>query len=579
MNLQAFLEMGPDANKRPLAQALLAACPWAWPTEVPALHHARTCSGAEEPADAPFGHAPILVKHEDQTPEKRNEAAVFLCATGWPPRGLTAHALDGDILPDVRQIRAELSRHLPLRPARNQPHFYAIDADRSAASTLRPLSGRSVGLSLALALAGDALRCPVPGDLACSATVEVGGGLGRVEGWKQKTEALALLPQVGRLLVALGDGEIAHEAFRSVPGREHVDVVECATLPEALSLVFGEDFLRRAIRERVEAERPDLAGRFFGDALKGTSMFVDWGPAADAIATALEWSDLTPELRGQLRFAHAVAARYARRPIEPDLPDDGWMQRQEGTLVFQVLAHLLQHHTRWGGSPRRWALELVDRAREMGKFADCLRVRGAWARWADARGEHGKARDEHAAVVDAWLQLHDELAASYSLTEWLRLAGALDDEPSFKAAADLAAKLEAGDVFGPLQLMYLRMSRAQGAWALSLRSETTPRWKEMALADIIAVRASPADLPNRRRVERVALRYLLYLDPSNQGARAELRDDPDADTDRALIELLDGVPDLHAWAAGLPPHHRWRADVLIGQDLDPEHILRFFVDA
>lgn len=573
MTLQTFLRIGPDRGRLPWVRAVLDAAPWVWPAEGPAEAEARRISAQPGPTPARAGLAPILVN-------ACCEGAVFLCAADRPVPGLPPHAPHPSVRPEIAHLRSEVARHLPLRPGEAQPTFHAIDGARSAAACLPQLDGKSLGLSVSLALAGAALKRPLPINLAMSATVNEGGSLGRVSGWTEKATAIArLLPQVQRLLVAPRDVPYAQEALAAAGAQDRVTVIGLEDLRQALTVAFGTDALQQAVRDLPHPERSSLVRRFFRDALRGTSTLVHWGPVSEALEAALDWDAIPAEQRSRLEFARAVATRYARRDEPPPTPEIPRLDTHAEAVVLQMMAHRLQHHTRWGGKPPQEALDAVQRQRSGRTWEPGLKIRGAWARWTDAQGDHATALAEHRDVVHAWIRLVLEDQTSYSLTEWLRLAGALADREAFEEAVALSDQLQAGGAFGAAGSMYLRMGRAQGAWALSLSDPDPHRWRRLARADIDAVRAGAEDRPNWSRVERIALRYLAYLEPDDDEIRQRLRADEAAGTDQALVDLFEGVHDLRAWTDRLPGCHRWRARILIDQREDPLHLLRFFVDA
>ena len=566
MNIQVLLEVGPDPHSVERIAACLAACPWAWPGPGPARDHAVACTGIEGPPGAPLGHAPVLARCKDG-------GAVLCCVAGGAASGLEPHPAAPEIGWEVAAVRAELSRCLPLRAGPDQAVFYAID---STACSIPRLEGRSVGLSAALARASATLGRAVPGDVACSATVDQGGALGGVEAWPQKAEALALLPQVTRVLVAADDVDRAQAAITQLPGMS-VEVLGLATLHDALCEVFGVDYPVAAARRCRAQERAPLIDSLFADALRGTSSFIDWGPTYQVADEALRWPDLDFRRRGQLQFVRAVACRYVREATEPDLPSDAWCRALPPGVQSRVLPHVFQHHARWGGTPSGWALETIDALQAQAQTADSLKVRGAWARWIDGDGRHERALHEHRSIVEGWLELYEYPEASYSLCEWLRLAGALDREDSFEEADRISQQLESSDRFGPVQLMYIRIARAQGAWALSLsglRPDLVPR----ARGELRRVLDGAPDRPNWWcRLQSVALRYLALLepdiDPPGGGVEADRMDD----LNRNMVALARGRLELRDWLDSLPAPYRWRAGPLAEQGV--EHVLRFFVDA
>lgn len=573
MNLHAILLAGPDGGSLPAVRALLAAFPWAWPADGTAAAHAAEATGAGEPSPPPIGHAPLLADHA-------GEGVAWLCAVRRLPAGLHPGAVASEVTTGLPRLRAEVGRHLPVHPASAPLTFCSIDATDSAVARLPPLKGPSLDLGVALALASDGLNRPVRGDVVASATIREAGWLGHVGGWEAKARAVVtLMPAVTEVIVAPPDEDVAVAALARAGGAGRARVVVCGTLADALREAFGCDALSAAVRDAQPDQRTSLVGRFFRDALEGTSTFVRWGPALDLIGAALGWPDLHDDDRDRLLFARAVAARYARLPTDPGLPAAEWLRALCGATQMEVLAHVFQHFLRWGGQPPDIALLAVGTARAMGDWGPCLKLRGAWARWADGHGHHVEALEEHRDVVDAWVRMLAEREASYSLAERLRLEGSLGDASGFVDAVRLMDRVERDGAFGQTESMYLRTARAQGAWALGLDGDSE-RWHRQARQDLEWILALGPDVPNRARVQRVAWRYLLYLDPEATEPRRSLEADRGDGTDLALVDLrADPHTDLDSWAGRLPTHHRWRAGVLIGQRRDPLHVLRFFVDA
>jgi len=405
-----------------------------------------------------------------------------------------------------------------------------------------------------------------------------GDAIGGVVGWEYKARAVVeLLPQVTEVLVATEDRKTAADEFEKLEADRRIEVVGVKTLTDALSHTFGREAQRKTIAGLEPARRSELVSRLFSDTLKGTSTFVSWGPTTEVIDAALNWPDLCPVDHQRLLFVRAVAARYAQESERPELPDEAWLEGLDGAIRMQVVAHILQHHVRWGETPAGWALQSVGVAQAMGDWPACLRARGAHARWLDACGEHENALREHQLLVASWLRNLEAAESSYSLTEWLRLAGALDDEQSFEEACEVTRDLESRASLDPTSTMYVRLGRAMGAWALGLKRGSD--WTERARSDIEAVRAGAIDRPNWVRVERVALRYLIYIDPTDRQSRERFFEVTNSGTDRFLVDLIDEAVNLRTWIGALPTHHQWRARILLDQKEDVEHILRFFVDA
>ena len=562
MNLQVLLEVGPDRHAKERVAALLAACPWSWPRGGAAADHAADCAGAPSPAASLPGYAPVLAR-------SRTGGTALCCVAGGAAPGLSRHDVAPAVERETSSVRAALSRCLPLRSAGpGRTAFFVID---STAPDVPRLQGRSVGLSVALALAGATLGRAVPTDLACSATVEQGGQLGGVDSWPEKVQALGLLPQVERLLVAPCDVDEVRAVLAEVRARP-IEVVGCPTLHDALSLAFGEDYPVAAAQRRSAEDRAALIESLFVDALKGTASFIDWEPASQVTGAALKWPELDEQRRGKLLFAHAVATRYARELVEPDLPDEAWCRALRPGVVHQVLAHVFQHHARWGGQPSSWALESIAAIQAQPPAPGTLKVRGAWARWIDGAGQHRRALDEHEAIVADWLDRYEFREASYSLCEWLRLAGALGRVGSFDEADRIAARLEANGWIDDLGLMYVRVARAQGAWALSLSGDCEAL-SGRARAELERVLQGDAARPNwSGRIKAVVLRYQALLGVDVE--LSALREDP---VSRDLVALHRDQLDLQGWLASLPPPCLWRARPLA--ELGVEHVLRFFVDA
>ncbi len=354
--------------------------------------------------------------------------------------------------------------HLVLR--RTTPHAAAAP---SRAARERLLDGPSFGLSFLLALASLVLDDAVPADLAATGAVHPSGRIEAVGGLEGKIEVLAReAPGIRRLLVAASQEDAARTQAAAIAAR--FQVIGVATAAAAIEATLGPVPIERLVAAGSDGERRhDLSDTFFRLVLLGRREIVDWSPVARATALALErWPELADLDRRRLEFAHAVALRHDDNGGRLPALDASWLAAQPAPLRVLIVANYVQQSADTGEPDPALVIRAAESQLVRGReaFPTHLELLGALGRLLAVSGDARRALEYQAEAARGFLERMDRESVSFPLTEWYRLAGALDDHAAFDAAEAVRQTVEALGGIGPGQ-PYVELGRAKAQTALT----------------------------------------------------------------------------------------------------------------
>lgn len=564
---------------------LLAAGPWLWPTAGSlAFDTACRIAGRDAPPDA-AGRVPAVTVRAST-------------ATLWY-LDLHAGAGSADLGAVARrsweQARAALPRSLPvllssLRPYQRPPSAVRLGWHLDATGWARPetvIEGPSLGLAFFLHLAALVSRVPVVPDAVASATIDDAGRLGPVNGLRLKIAAVVnLAPRIRRFIVC---ADQAAEAREWVAGR--LEVLAFASAAEAAEALYNDALVSRLV-DCSAGERQHITDTLLRLVLSERGL-TSWSPVHNAARRALDtWTDLDRLQRHALAFVAAVSARHQDNSGRIELPPADWLARLPRPMRLHVVAHVVQHSADTGTPAPEQALALGRAAltsdpREA--FAPELRVHGAMGRLLASTGhpEQALPLQEELALVHFDGLGYDEV--SRPLCEWLRLAAALGDRPSFDRALALREKLKAVGAASPGDDAFLALAEARGA--ILLATPEAPHARR-----VLARLARSHAIPDH--VRRSAARWRL-LAARQTDARASELDQARADFEEAcpaqaatldghvfralacLDEALEGgdaaaaqaaVDDLRAHSPGLVAN----LTTALPPEAQPAHVARFY---
>jgi hypothetical protein len=389
----------------------------------------------------------------------------------------------------ARLARDHVAKWTPLA-WRQLPPLDAVRAERVDVSVPNggtaqslPLVGDSLGLSVVLALTSAWLGLPVPPGLVASAALEPDGSLGAVGAVAGKVGLVtALLPGVRRIAVASCQEQEWRVALDDA-GRADLELVAVPTVAAAIARFFSaEEALEQVPRGR---DRRRLVYGLSALLERGQGVLPDWGAVASAVDRILAAWDLSGEDRPRLELLALVARRYSGLPLPP-----APVGRSLGDLVGDVarrspleraghLAHLVEHCAALA-LPLPAELEdavapLLDADRHPHDF----KVRGAHARWLAPRDPVAALESQRARLAElrAARRLTD---CSHSLTEALRLAGALGRGDAFAQLLDEEAALEELGGLSAVDRTFVNAAVAGGAALLGNRALSDGRWERLA---------------------------------------------------------------------------------------------------
>ena len=349
------------------------------------------------------------------------------------------------------------------------------------------VEGPSFGLAFCIHLASVVLGCPVPPHVVAAAAIDASGLVLPVGGLERKIAGIAtLLPRVTDVLVS---ADQVDEARRIAPAS--IRVIGIPRAADAIDHVFGDALSRLLVDAGSDPERrEDLTASFFRLALVGSDAIVDWAPVARGAALALEhWSDLSADARYRLDFARAVAARHCDNTGRITLPPSGWLDSRPRMLRIQVVAHLVQQCAD-AGMPHPDRIEPLARdliANDLHEAAEPqLRLRGALARLEALTGRARDALDAQESLAVVLAELHAYADIAYPLSEWCRLAGALQDAASLQRAVAFHERLASTGALEGLGARYVEFALVRGRLLLD-RDDEPARVVAVQLSDDFAL--------------------------------------------------------------------------------------------
>ena len=457
---------------RDAPDSALRAGPWCWPTADGRCERLERRLGAM-PVPG-LGCLPAISVNEDDD-----------TVVAWriaPGHRATATTLGPQMRQSWRAAAVALPRAVPVlwrsvRDATRQlPDITLLHGLRTTPGFVDPgalVEGPSFGLAFCIHLASVVLGCPVPPHVVAAAAIDASGLVLPVGGLERKLAGIAtLLPRVTDVLVA---ADQVDEARRIAS--DTVRVIGITRAADAIEHVFGDTLSRLLVDAGSDPERrEELTASFFRLALVGSDAIVDWAPVARGAALALEhWSDLSADARYRLDFARAVAARHCDNTGRIALPPHGWLESRPRMLRIQVVAHLVQQCADTG-MPHPDRIEPLARdllAVDLREATEPqLRLRGALARLEalTGRGDEALAAQESLARVLAELHAYGDIG--YALSEWCRLAGALEDAASLQRAVAFHERLASTGGLEGLGARYVEFALVRGRLLLDGNDES-----------------------------------------------------------------------------------------------------------
>ncbi|MCC6163794.1 MAG: hypothetical protein IT182_10660 [Acidobacteria bacterium] len=446
-----------------VADEAWAAGPWCWPREADVARIIAARGPMPEPAVG--STAAVTVQHDTVVLWHVSRGHATDSVEHGPALGPALRA-------SWRDAGLALPRGLPvlwhsMHDATSTPPSIAYMASVRNAPGVpdlhAPIDGPSFGLAFVLGLASDVLHCALPGDVIASASVDAAGHVGPVGGLEQKIAGIVrMAPHVTRLIVATSQYEEA-----SAYARSRLRVVPVAHAAQAVEEAFGDRLSALLVDAAADPERRDaLTASFFRLALLGSDALVDWAPVRRGARIALDrWTDITPDARYALSFAHAVATRHAVNAGTIAMPPAGWLTARPRMVRVHVVAHLVQQcadtATPDAHVVQHAAEALLDRAIEESSPAE-LRLRGALARLHTVTGRAPDALVAQEQLARAFADIYADADVAYPLSEWARLAGALRDRESLARAEAFHDRMLGSGGYRGLGPRYVELALVRG---------------------------------------------------------------------------------------------------------------------
>ena len=420
--------------------------PWIWPaqgTEARAEAEQLVSGGVPEAA---VGAVALVTARQEGS-----EANLW--GYGLPKSG-QAKSLGAVAKHSRLQARAALPRALPLlwrsiiaAEAEQRDDVVRLATRQFDAGHLAPITlvdGASLGLAMALSLASRVLGQALPADLIASATINAQGQIGPVGHLQEKLACVAdEAPGISRFLLAKAQLAEAQQLNQQMNRR--LKIVPIADLAAALAYVFGpvEELLIKQGHD--DASRNELIEHMFLLALGDRQASVSWRPIASAAELALQtWPDLNAAQTFKLQSCQGIAQRHDGNRGGLDLPSAAQLSAIPQPLRTDFVAHLVQQATETRSPNPDDAAKLAEAQLCRGNeaFAAHLRLLGALGRMRAMQGKPQQALTLQREAALAWLERGMATDASYPLTEWMRLAGALHDPQAFAEAEDFHLRLK-----------------------------------------------------------------------------------------------------------------------------------------
>ena len=462
--------------------------PWLWPPDwqPQALSDALERAGLQAVPAAPSGAVLLLSANL----EHGSATLSILCPD--PPPAADALEVTAITRAAWRTATAAVARSVPVlwrslhlveRRGPRVRHAGTVALPGGAGRPPRVLDDESFGLSFALAIASESLGVPCQHRVAASGVVDAGGRVGPVRALWAKAAALRqLAARVDTLLVSAdqpADDVRAAEAAG-------VAVVPVRTVGEAVRRVLP-DLEHVLARHGQDMEgRADWIEMVLRLALGERHGMVAWAPVAQATTVALdEWPALSAGDTERLRVARAIALRHDGRRDPIHEPPAWLLDQLPAPQALRLVAHLVQHAADTGTPDRAVAVRLAADhlpATLLQCHPQHLMIRGALARLRAVTGEPGPAAADQRDLAHAWLALDAPADATYALSEWFRLAGALGDHALFGEAEIFQDRASGvGDLDERGGLAFVELARARALCQLGRAQDALPMLSRRAM--------------------------------------------------------------------------------------------------
>lgn len=536
--------------------ASLRAAPWLWPLGGPELAAARRLAPEGPPPAAAVGVAPLLTISAEA-----GLASLWALGVGETP-------LTGDAARCLSRGAAALGRSLPalwmgLHDAlqRVPPRAgWLLSLQTGGVVIPRAEShvdGDSVGLSVALGLASQALDRPLPGDLAATATLDAEGVTGPVGGLVMKLRLVAQgAPRLRRVLLHPSQVEAGRAALADLAAPP--ELLPVASLHEGLRLAFGGDLAAELLASTPPERRAARIEALFHLALNDHGRAFAWEPVARtaALIQGSGWP-LQAAQRAALEVTAAIAQRHVTNRGDAPLPDPRWLDQLPAPRRVHLLAHLVQQSADSASPPPAEVEALATRhlVRGLDAFPPHLRLLGALARLVEVQGRREEAAGLQREALQGWLRLGEhgaDLAFPLAALYRLGVSGLVTLE-EVDEAHDRALILAAGAPEAAPSNAFVRLWRAaarrDGAALASLAQAASLLDHVRASAARQLGRLDPASALPRKlldglRDRRVVATFgaLLEIDAALHAGRS---------AEAALLALLDAMPQPTATLCGV----------------------------
>lgn len=344
----------------------------------------------------------------------------------WVLKPRACEPYDGELAKSCQDqlecARRIVSRELGLISDPRGPQAWTVVPIKARQDTV--LRGDSFGLSFCLAMASAMLHLELPADLAASAGVRADGSLHPVEGLNSKLEVLtAWAPGVRCFLVTPEQEAQARELAASMGAA--VEVVGVDSLASAISVAFP-NLVERAARHWTDpAARQRVTQRLFYQTVERSASLLRYEGVANACEHLGPFAvDGSNEAR-MLEFTRIVARGHDSS--EEPLPlHEAWLSGMRAPIRKRVLAHVVSRSLYAVAADRQRILEYAERALSHDPQDDSpedLEVLGAVGRVLAPLGEYERALGSLRRALDGWLELRHWAAASYALSEVVRITG------------------------------------------------------------------------------------------------------------------------------------------------------------
>jgi hypothetical protein len=302
------------------------------------------------------------------------------------------------------------------------------------------VKGRSLELSICLAVASKVLGRPIPSGLCASAAVETSGELDHVEGLDEKVSLVARTGLgLSRLLVSQEDEGPARAAAANQ--QRLVDVVGVRNLADALQIVFGD--VEHEIESRLisDDQLRNAIEELFREALHSDNVYL---PSKSLLGLAQilvkKASHLDPGWQWKAQFAQAIIARHLGLSDKFALPNPaGVLSSLPRPLRLEVMAHWLQDAADNPASDceaRIAQVRLCVSEVALERHEGDLKVLGAMGRLLAANGADHAAAEVLREAIEGWQMLGQVPQMSYALCEYLRILGIARQAEAVRRVAD-----------------------------------------------------------------------------------------------------------------------------------------------